>query len=64
MIKDEVKRAAIMKSLMAAELKKLKTAALFREYNGFEQCYNMFTEYYADIIKKHKTDSNEADIIT
>lgn len=45
-------RAIAMRSIMKHGLEGLRKDVVYREYVGFEMCYNLFCEYYADLLKE------------
>ena len=44
----EIRKAKAMEHLMRMGLEQLKSDILFREYVGFEMCYNLFKDFYSD----------------
>jgi hypothetical protein len=49
---DYKKKARQLNILMKQKLETYRREVLLREYNGFEDCYNMFKEFYSDALKK------------
>jgi len=45
-------RAMTMRSIMKHGLEEMRKNVLQREFVGFEMCYNLFCEYYADLLKE------------
>lgn len=45
-------RAIAMRSIMKHGLEEMRKNILHREYVGFEMCYNLFCEFYSDLLKE------------
>jgi len=45
-------KARQMNLLMKQKLETYRRELMLREFNGFEDCYNMFKEFYADALKQ------------
>jgi hypothetical protein len=48
----EITKAKSMNHIMRIEMEKLRSEVMFREYIGFEICYNLFKEFYSDKLKE------------
>lgn len=49
---DYVKKARQMEHLMKQKLETYRRELMLREFNGFEDCYNMFKDFYSDALKQ------------
>lgn len=45
-------KARQMNLLMKQKLETYRRELMLREFTGFEDCYNMFKEFYADALKQ------------
>jgi hypothetical protein len=52
-------KAKQMNLLMKQKLETYRKEIMLREFNGFEDCYNMFKDFYSDALKK--TDDEQGD---
>jgi len=48
-----------MNLLMKQKLETYRKEIMLREFNGFEDCYNMFKDFYSDALKN--TDDEQWD---
>jgi hypothetical protein len=48
----ERNRAIAMRSIMKHGLEEMRKNVLQREYVGFEMCYDLFCEFYSDLLKE------------
>ena len=47
-------KARQLNIMMKHRLETYRKELLLREFTGFEDCYNMFKEFYADALKQEK----------
>jgi hypothetical protein len=45
-------KAIAMRSIMKHGLEEMRKNILHREFVGFEMCYNVFCEFYSDLLKE------------
>lgn len=47
-------KARQLNIMMKHRLEHYRREVMLREYSGFEDCYNMFKEFYADALKQEE----------